>query len=60
MTVGGFDAVWSRPGRAAEGRDELLVHDLDHLLPGAQALRDVGPDRPLLDARDHLLDDARR
>ena len=38
-------------------RDELVVDDLHDLLAGRQAGEDVGPDRPLADARDEVLDD---
>ena len=48
-TVGGFDAHRELAGGAAERRDELLVDDLDDLLRRAQALRDLGADRALLD-----------
>ena len=40
-------------GRAAERLDELFVHDLDELLAGLEALREVGADRALL----HPLDE---
>ena len=43
------------PG-AHEGR-ELLVHDLDHLLAGREALQDVLADRPRLHRGDEVLDD---
>ena len=45
-------------GRTAERLDELLVHDLDDLLPRAQALRDLRTRRALLDPRDEALHDA--
>ena len=47
-------------GRAAERLDQLLVHDLDDLLAGLEALRDLGADRALLDPVDERLHDARR
>ena len=41
----------------AERRDELLVHDLDDLLGGAQALRDLRAASAFLDPVDERLDD---
>src|SRR5262249_4635494 len=45
-------------GVAAEGGDELLVHDLDDLLCGAQALRNLRAIRAFLDASDARPHDA--
>src|SRR6266508_4574147 len=42
---------------APEGRDELLVHDLDDLLCRAEALRDLGAAGALLHPVDERLDD---
>ena len=59
-TVGGFELMVSLPRLAAERRDELLVDDLDDLLGGAQALRDLGAVGAFLDPVDERLDDRGR
>src|SRR3954454_21171443 len=43
----------------AEDRGQLLVHDLDDLLPGVEALEHVLTDGTFADARDELLDDTK-
>ena len=47
-TVGGFDDIVSLPVVPPSVVDQLLVHDLDDLLRGAEALRDLGAGRALL------------
>ena len=47
----------SLPLVAAEGRDQLLVDDLDDLLGRAEALRDLGALGPLLHPGDQALHD---
>ena len=57
-TVGGFEAHRELAGGAAERLDQLVVHDLDELLAGRQALRQLGADRALLHALDERAHDA--
>ena len=45
------------PVAGRQERHELLVDDPHDLLAGRQAGQDVGPDGPLADARDEVLDD---
>ena len=56
------DHVGRRPrqiqaSRLAQGGDQLLVDDLDHLLGRREALHHLGADTPLADALDKVLDD---
>jgi hypothetical protein len=46
-----------RPIAGRQERDELVVDDLDHLLPGRQAVEDLVADGPLADPCDEALDD---
>jgi hypothetical protein len=54
-TVGGRER--ELVGGAAHQVRELLVHDLDDLLAGAERLRDLGPRCPLAHVGDELLYD---
>src|SRR3954453_24022261 len=45
------------PIARAEDPGQLLVHDLDHLLAGGQALEHVSANGTLADSRDKVLDD---
>ena len=56
-TVGGFEAHRELAGGAAEGLDQLLVDDLDELLPGREALRDVRALGALLHPPDEVAGD---
>ena len=54
---GGLGGVGDLEGLAPQAGDQLLVDDLDDLLGGRQAARQVGADALLADAPDEVLDD---
>ena len=56
-TVGGFGLIVSLPVWPPSVCDELVVDDLDELLRGAQALRELRAERLLLDATDERAHD---